>query len=159
MEFNINNLTWVNANDNDINWHGGSLMIGTEHSQGQQDNSRARTGENPSEWLSHLSPERDDCSMCYMLYCMLIGAYNWMNYVSMEWWWDWLTNIYGDVWNVCIQGIRNEALFEIRACIPQFPSWWQKGKMLLNVFSYDEWIINWWELHAGKLFVHVYAID
>ena len=44
----------------------------------------------PGEWLSHLSPERDGCSVCYMLCCMLIWVYNWMNYVSMEWWWDWL---------------------------------------------------------------------
>ena len=35
----------------------------------------------------------------------------------------------------------------------------KKGKFMLNVFSHDDWIINWWEFHAGKLFAHVYAID
>ena len=23
------------------------------------------------------------------------------------------------------------------------------GKFMLNVSSHDDWIINWWELHAG----------
>ena len=63
VEFNINNLTWVNDNNNDINWRGGFLMIGTGHFQGQQDNPRARTGETqvsgflilaPLGWLSDM---------------------------------------------------------------------------------------------------------